>query len=90
MIILIYLKKFLIYPILINKTNPKKNILSSSEFKFLTKEEKELYFKSGNIGYIESDVISDKNNIKEKNNIFFNDLNEKINFSDKNTCRKCK
>ena len=75
---------------LINKTNPKKNILSSSEFKFLNKEEKELYFKSGNIGYIESDIISDKNNTKEKNNIFFNDLNEQNNFSDKNTCRKCK
>ena len=75
---------------LINKTNPKKNILPSSEFKFLTEEEKELYFKSGNIRYIESDVICDKNNMKEKNNIFFNDLNEKNNFSDKNTCRKCK
>jgi hypothetical protein len=75
---------------LINKTNPKKNILSSSEFKFLTDEEKALYFRSGNIGYIESDVISDKNNTKEENNIFFNDLNEQNNFSDKNTCRKCK
>ena len=75
---------------LINKTNPKKNILSSSEFKFLTKEENELYFKSGNIRNIESDVISDKNNKKGKNNIFFNDLNEQNNFSDKNACRKCK
>ena len=67
-----------------------KNILPSSEFIFLTKEEKALYFKSGNIRYIKSDVIGDKNNMKEKNNIFFNDLNEQNNFSDKNTCRKCK
>ena len=75
---------------LIKMTNPKKNILPSEEFKFLTEEEKAFYFKSGNIRYIKSDIISDKKNTKEKNNIFFNDLNEQNNFRDKNTCRKCK
>ena len=75
---------------LIKMTNPKKNILSSEEFKFLTEEEKAFYFKSGNIRCIKSDIISDKKNTKEKNNIFFNDLNEQNNFRDKNTCRKCK
>ena len=75
---------------LIKMTNPKENILSSEEFKFLTEEEKAFYSKSGNIRYIKSDFISDKKNTKEKNNIFFNDLNEQNNFRDKNTCRKCK
>ncbi len=68
-----------------NKTNQKKNKLPSPEFIFLTEEEKENYFSSGNFRYIGNNTINKNNNTIKNNNIFFNNFEENYNFGDKNS-----
>jgi hypothetical protein len=66
-------------------TNPKKNKLPSPEFIFLTEEEKENYFSSGNFRYIGNNTVNKNNNTIKNNNIFFNNFEENYNFGDKNS-----
>ena len=68
-----------------NMANQKKNKLPSPEFIFLTEEEKENYFSSGNFRYIGNNTINKNNNTIKNNNIIFNNFEENYNFGDKNS-----